>query len=314
MTIFEDHAFDITTIDTYFERPKLAASHLIIEGRRAAFIDTGTAFSVPNLLNTLASKNIPIENVDYVIVTHVHLDHAGGAGQLLQILPNARLVVHPRGARHLIDPTKLKAGAIAVYGETVFQKNYGDIIPINPDRVIEADDEFTLTLNGSRTLTFLDTPGHAKHHFCVFDEKSRSFFTGDTFGISYRDFDTNKGIFIYATTTPVQFEPTAYHNSINRLLSYHPEKMYLTHYGEVTGVDKLADKLHDSVDELVTIMESVADISEQRHNRLTDAIMDYFLKELRLLDCRIPEAKCRELLALDAELNAQGLEVWWDKG
>jgi len=313
MTAFQDHAFNITTIDTYFERPKLAASHLIIEGQRAAFIDTGTTFSVPHLLKVLTLKKIPFENIDYVIVTHVHLDHAGGAGKLLELLPNARLVVHPRGARHLIDPSKLKMGAIAVYGEEVFQKNYGDIIPVATDRVIEAPDEFTLNLN-SRMLTFLDTPGHAKHHFCIFDEKSHSFFTGDTFGISHRDFDTDKGSFIYATTTPVQFEPAAYHHSINRLLTYQPKKMYLTHYGEVDNVNKLADKLHNSIDELVILMESVADNTQQRHSLLTDAIMGYFLKELRQLDCRLPEAKCRELLAIDVELNAQGLEVWWDKG
>jgi glyoxylase-like metal-dependent hydrolase (beta-lactamase superfamily II) len=308
----QDHPFGITTIDTGFVRPRLAASHLLIENNHAAFIEVGTNFSTPHLLAALQAKNIPVENVDYVIVTHVHLDHAGGAGKLMQALPNARLIVHPRGARHLIDPSKLVAGATAVYGEDHFKTLYGEIIPIPAERVIEAGDEYLIDFQG-RPLVFVDTPGHARHHFCIFDERSHSFFTGDTFGISYREFDTKQGIFIFATTTPVQFEPLELHNSINRLLSYHPNQMYLTHYGKVTEVPKLADKLHDSIDHQVTLVESLADSGDQCHPLLVEALWKYFFGEIRQLGCTLPEKTCRELLAMDIELNAQGLEVWWEK-
>lgn len=310
---FQDQICGITTIDTAFTRPEFAASHLIVEADRAAFVDVGTSYSTPHLLATLAAKNIPVENVDYVIVTHVHLDHAGGAGTLMQALPNAKLVVHPRGARHMIDPSQLIAGASAVYGEEQVKKDYGDILPIDEKRVISAADGFTLSLN-SRQFTFLDTPGHAKHHFCVFDERSRGFFTGDTFGISYRVFDTAKGQFIFATTSPSQFEPLAMHNSIERMMQYQPEAMFLTHYGMLQNVSQMADKLHDNIDQQILFAEEFAEAGEERHQLLTDALMQYFILEVRALGCTLSDADCRSWLKTDVELNAQGMEIWWDKG
>ena len=119
---WQDHPFNISTTDAGFLRPGLAASHLLIENNHAVYIDVGTNHSSSRLLAALSAKNIPREHVDYVIVTHIHLDHAGGAGKLMQLLPNAQLVVHPRGARHLIDPSKLIAGATVVYGEETFKK------------------------------------------------------------------------------------------------------------------------------------------------------------------------------------------------
>jgi len=304
--VLHDHAFGITTIDTGFMRPGFAASHLLIENNHAAYIDVGTTYSVSRLLDVLQTKNIAAENVDYVIVTHVHLDHAGGAGKLMQALPNARLVVHPRGAHHIINPSKLIAGTIAVYGEKVFQAFYGKIVPVAAERVIQAADEQVLEFQG-RPLLFLDTPGHARHHFCIFDERAKCFFTGDAFGISYQDFVTPKGRFIFATTTPVQFEPSAMHESINRLISYYPNKMYLTHYGEITEVIKLADILHESIDKQVKIVESVANNLDSSNTLLVDGILSYFLDELQRLDCAVPIDTCRKLLAMDARLNAQGL-------
>ncbi|MBW3551718.1 MAG: MBL fold metallo-hydrolase, partial [Proteobacteria bacterium] len=107
----------IVTIDTGFQRPRFDACYLIAEGGRAAFVDCGTNHSVPAMLAALADRDLPREAVDWLVLTHVHLDHAGGAGLLMQHLPNARLLVHPRGARHMIDPARLIAGATAVYGE-----------------------------------------------------------------------------------------------------------------------------------------------------------------------------------------------------
>lgn len=311
-----DHYLDyddgITAIDAYHIRPGLAAIHLMVEGDKAAFIDTGTNFSVPGVLEVMQRKNLRPENVAYVIVTHVHLDHAGGAGEMMRLFPRAMLVVHPRGARHMIDPSRLVAGSIAVYGEEGFHRTYGEIVPVPAERVIEVPHEFTLDLNG-RKLLFLDTPGHARHHFCIFDERSGDVFTGDTFGISYREFDVDGREFIFPTTTPVQFEPEAAHDSIDLIMSHHPRTAYLTHYGRVTQLPRLADDLHRMLDGFVTLAEGVRDAGGARHQRLVEGLESCLLGWLDAHGCRLSPDEARALLENDIELNAQGLEVWLDK-
>ncbi len=189
----------IDLIDTGFQRPQFDASYLLIDAQRAAFIDTGTNTSVPRLLATLSARGLGPEAVDWVIVTHVHLDHAGGVGQLMQHLPHARLLVHPRGAPHLIDPTRLIAGAQAVYGEQAVTRAYGTLVGVASERVTQSHDGMTLQL-GTRILQLFDTPGHARHHHCIWDARSQSIFTGDTFGLSYPELDTPKGIPLHTST------------------------------------------------------------------------------------------------------------------
>ncbi len=309
---FEDLPFGITTIDTGYLRPGFAASHLIIEGEHAAFVDVGTSYSSAQFMEMLRLKGIPRQKVDYVIVTHVHLDHAGGAGELMRRLPCARLVVHPRGARHMIDPAKLIAGATAVYGEVEMRKNYGVIVPVPEARVIEAVDKLLIKLNG-RELLFLETPGHARHHVCVVDEKSGGIFTGDAFGLSYREFDTDNGPFIFPTTSPVQFDPAAMHASIDRIMDHKPRHMYLTHYGKVQNVIELTGELHDRIDRFVALAKSLTDSGEHRHTLLVDGLADIIVNDLIRHGCKLGRQEILELLALDLELNAQGLEVWLDR-
>jgi len=311
-TYSQDLPHGITTIDTGYCRPGFDASHLLVEKGQAALVDVGTAFSVPRLLQVLETKGIAREAVRYVMVTHVHLDHAGGAGSLLRYLPNAQLVAHPRGAPHLIDPAKLIAGATAVYGEERFNALYGEIVPVAAERVITAPDNLELRLNG-RPLLFLDTPGHARHHYCIYDAASRGMFSGDTFGLSYRDFDSEKGPFIFPTTTPVQFDPKALHASIERLLSFNPARMYLTHYGCVEIVPRLADELHVMIDAFVGLAREAAAEGEDRHAMLVAGLNRLLLSALQAHDCGLPQARMRELLAVDVELNAQGLEIWLNK-
>ncbi|NNF15308.1 MAG: MBL fold metallo-hydrolase, partial [Gammaproteobacteria bacterium] len=219
----------IFAVDTEYLRPLMDASHLIIDNGRAAFVDTGTNYSVPNLLAALASQGLEPGDVDYVFLTHIHLDHAGGAGELIKHLPAARVCVHPRGARHICEPEKLIAGTIAVYGENAYHQLYGDIQPIDSERIIEIEDGQRMQV-GSRVFELIHTPGHALHHYCMVDAQARLIFTGDTFGVSYRETDTSRGAFIIPTTTPVHFDPEAAHASIDRLMSYAPEACYLTHY------------------------------------------------------------------------------------
>jgi glyoxylase-like metal-dependent hydrolase (beta-lactamase superfamily II) len=310
------HPFGIVTLDAEYVRPGLAAVHLIVEHGHAAIIDTGTNAAVPHVLAALADLGVAPENVDFVIVTHVHLDHAGAAGAFIAACPNARLVVHPRGARHMIDPGKLVQGSMAVYGEAVFRELYGEIVPVPAARVIEADDGFALDFNGRR-LEFIDTPGHARHHYCIHDLVSNCLFTGDTFGISYREFDVEVGNmrkpFIFPTTTPVQFEPEALHASIDRLIARHADAAYLTHFGRVDNLPFLAPVLHELIDEYVAMALAAPGEGQARLDALKQAMSDCLMKRLRAHGCTLDDASCHELLANDIELNCQGLLVWRDR-
>lgn len=311
-TLIQDFGQGISAIDSLFIRPGLAAIHMVVEKGQAAFIDTGTNFSVPHALRAMKQKGIATEDVAYVIVTHVHLDHAGGAGRMMELFPNARLVAHPRGARHMIDPSKLVAGASAVYGEEAVRETYGEIVPVPAERVIEAPDNFQLDLNG-RALTFLDTPGHARHHFCIWDEQSRSVFTGDTFGISYREFDVGGREFIFPTCTPVQFEPMAAHASIDRIVALDPAQIYLTHYSRISQFQRLAADLHHMLEQFTALGDTCASLGEERHETLKRGIAKIMTDAVRAHGCKLPDGELQRLMGMDFELNAQGLGVWLDK-
>jgi glyoxylase-like metal-dependent hydrolase (beta-lactamase superfamily II) len=306
-----DYAGNITLIDTEQQRNGLAGCYLVRSGDGYAFVECGTALSVPGLLAVLKARDIDVADVDYVMPTHVHLDHAGGAGLLLQNLPNAKLVVHPKGARHLINPSKLIEGATAVYGADNMARMYGEILPVPEARVIVAGDEFLLDFRG-RLLRFIDAPGHARHHYAIWDETSRGWFTGDTFGLSYREFDGPGGPFLFPTTTPVQFEPEAWAATLERFMAADPAWMYLTHYGRVGDVGRLAADLRGGIAIYQSLARQLID-APNRHRALKEALMVHALEELAALSSPVDEATARELLEFDMELNAQGLGVWLDK-
>ena len=306
-----DYPDGITAIDTLYMRRGLAASHLIVHAGRAAFVDTGANSAVPNLLAALAARGLAPEAVDYVLLTHVHLDHAGGAGLLMRSLPTARAVVHPRGARHLADPSKLIAGSIAVYGEAEYRRLYGELVAIPTERMLIAEDGMHVAL-ADRDFELIHTPGHALHHYAVVDAAARAIFPGDNFGISYRDFDTSHGEFIFPTTTPVQFDPRAMHATLERLMAYRPKAMYLTHYSRVNDLARLARDLHQAIDEYV-------EIARRCHGRpdrgalIRRGLTSWFDAALDRHGYAGDAVRRRELLEIDIDLNSQGLEVWLDR-
>lgn len=312
MASFLDYEHGISAIDAHHHRPKLAAFYLVVEGNQAAFIDTGTSRSVADALEVLARKGLAPEQVAYVIPTHVHLDHAGGAGAMMRHFPNAKLIAHPKGARHLIDPAKLIAGVTEVYGAAAVVRDYGEVAPVDAARVVEAPDGFTLNLNGRRLL-FLDTPGHARHHFCVVDEQSGGIFTGDTFGLSYRELDTDNGEFVFPTTTPVQFDPEALHTSINRLVDLRPKLLYLTHFGRISGIEHAARQMRDLIDAFANMARGLRSAGTERHARLIQGQREILWPRLRAHGCRLGADQLGQLLDMDLELNAQGLGVWLDR-
>ncbi|HMN45584.1 MAG TPA: MBL fold metallo-hydrolase [Povalibacter sp.] len=304
-------AHDISVIDTGFVHELFDASHLIVGNGRAAYVDTGTNNSVPRLLAALEYLGLDRSAVDYVILTHVHLDHAGGAGLLMQQLPNAKLVVHPRGARHMIDPTKLMEGVRGVYGAEIAARDYGELVPVAADRVLETHDDLVLEL-GDRPLRFAETPGHALHHDCIWDEASRGWFTGDTLGLAYPALTTPRGRHVIPATAPVQFDPPALRASIERMLRAQPQVLYLTHYGAVGNPENIAQQLLSQVDAMVEAALELA-AAPDRHARLKAAFQDIYMTELRRCGSTDSDEKLHALLATDVELNAQGVGVWLDK-
>jgi glyoxylase-like metal-dependent hydrolase (beta-lactamase superfamily II) len=298
-------------IDTLYLRPGLAASHLVVDDGRAAFVDTGPGPAAPRLLAALDELGIAREQVDYLFLTHVHLDHAGGAGQLIRELPNARAVLHPRGAPHMIDPAKLVAGSIAVYGEALYRQLYGELVPIPAERVLVVEDGQRLAL-GRRTFEFIDAPGHARHHHCPIDLDHREVYSGDNFGICYREFDTARGPFMLPTTTPVQFEPDALHATVDRLMSYRPQRVFQTHFGPVSDLERLARDLHAALIEFVRIARQHAQAGDRRARIEADLF--------RFLGDRLDEHgyagdldRRHRFLDDDVRLNAAGLEVWLER-
>ena len=310
----------VFAIDTGFHRDDFDAAYLLVQQGRAAFVDTGTHFAVPRLLGALEALGLAREAVDWVIPTHVHLDHAGGVGSLMQALPGAQVLVHPRGERHMVDPSALWAGATAVYGEAEMARSYGVVQPVPADRVRSTHDGQALEWAG-RKLQFADTPGHARHHHCLWDEATRGWFTGDTFGLSYREFDVpgpagEARAWLLPTSTPVQFEPEALRHSVQRLLAREPACMYLTHYGRVTDVPRLGALMLSLLDEMVALGERLRSADgghEARHEALKTGLLDLYARSLAAHGCGHDRAQVAELLAIDVELNAQGMGVWLDR-
>jgi len=297
-------------VDTGFVRPRFDAAYLIVDDGHAAFVDTGTNHAVPRLLAALAALGIGREAVDWVIPTHVHLDHAGGAGLLMRALPRARLLVHPRGARHLIDPAALIAGATAVYGEAEMARSYGTPAGIDAARVDTSHDGQSIAL-GTRHLEAVDTPGHARHHHCIWDERTRTWFTGDTFGLSYPELVHAGRRWITPTSAPVQFDPEPLKASVRRLLARAPAAFCVTHCGRVAAAPHLGPLLLEQIDEMAAIGARLRGAAG-RHAALCDAMRELYRRRLREHGFVDPEP-AMALLEPDVQINAQGLGSWLDR-
>jgi len=314
----------ITLIDSGLIKEGFVACYLLESDGETAIIETGNAHTVARILQLLEDKGLSINDVKYVIPTHVHLDHAGGASPLIQNLPNAQLVIHPRGAKHMIDPTVLIAGAKDVYGEDNFNEMYPNIKPIPASRVIVAEDGDSLTI-GRRILEFRDTPGHASHHFCIWDVQSQGWFTGDTFGVTYpalslKDNKTDElSHYIMPTSSPVQFKPELMKKSIDLMMAYSPRYLYLTHYGKISANRRIASELCQQVDGYVDLVNSLCadqtsdQINSVTVNQLKDLMLPFCYEKAKSFGLEMPIDEFKHIIKMDLELNCQGLLIWFNR-
>jgi len=296
-------------IDTGLYGPLHAACYLVEDAGELAIIDTGTQHSLPRVLDAISALGASPEQVRYVIPTHVHLDHAGGSGQLMQACPQATLVVHPKGLPHMLDPSRLQAGATAVYGEEAFQRDFGDLLPIPDERALAASDLQTFELGG-RTLQYLHTPGHANHHGCIFDRHSGHLYTGDTFGLGYTEFRRSGEPLLVATTTPVAFDPDAWFDSLDRMMAFGPVACCLTHFGRIEQPASRVDMLRESIRAHVKIALDEENRSPEGREERLKAAVDQLLVAAGCAHSDLSPEHVRQIFASDIELNAQGLSVW----
>jgi len=300
----------VTVIDSGYCRPHLAAVYLLSDRGDLAIIETATSPAAGRIMQALKERGFVPEQVRYIIPTHVHLDHAGGAGTLLQYCPNAKLLVHPKGARHMIDPSQLLAGTVQIYGQQKTRELYGTVIPVDRSRVRCMEDGEQVML-GHLTLQFINTPGHAFHHFCIHVPELVTLFSGDTLGIAYPELQLEHNRFIYASTTPVQFQPQLLLTSIDRLQSLKAKWVALTHFGLHRLDDVYFQQLRLSVashrDIALACHNTAATSPLSREQLIAERLQKYFR---HTLDSDLSEAEFSALLGNDIRLNAMGLETW----
>lgn len=292
-------------LDAQYVEPGVASLYCVVHNDEVAIIETGTSLTLPHVIQFLADQSIDPKQVRYVVPTHVHLDHAGGAGAMMLAFPEAELIIHPRGARHMISPEKLVAGTIAVYGEETFHKLYGEIPPIEESRVVIGEHESTFNL-GNREFLVVDTPGHAYHHFCIIDDYSKGIFTGDTFGLSYPGMFADSRRVLMPTSTPIHFNPEAMHESVDLLMSYQPERLYLTHFNMLPDPANHVASFHRWIDRYVELTEQVAPSEDSDVATLIDGMESLYIEHFGF-----SEQQVKTKLAMDIRLNCQGLAVWY---
>jgi glyoxylase-like metal-dependent hydrolase (beta-lactamase superfamily II) len=211
----------------------------------------------------------------------------------------------------MIDPGRLVAGTEFVYGKEQTAATYGTIVPIDEKRILIPEDEQWLELNG-RPLQTINTEGHARHHHVLNDPKSKGVFTGDSFGISYRELDSESGEIVFPTSTPVQFDPIEAHKAVDRIMACDPQQLFLTHYSRVGDPERRATEMHDGIDAYVAVARQ-HEHDDDRPAALRESLIEYYVERLEGHGYRGDREMIQSIMGIDVELNAQGLEVWLER-
>jgi glyoxylase-like metal-dependent hydrolase (beta-lactamase superfamily II) len=241
----------ITLIDVNPPIPgfdRFIASYLL-HGEKTALVDVGPTCGVPGLLSTLREMSIQTDDIAWVILSHIHLDHAGGIGTAMKAFPNAKLIVHPRGRAHLIDPSRLWQGSLETLGELALQ--YGSLEPVPAERIIAAEEGMIVDLGSENKWEILLTPGHASHHLSLFNRQEKLLIAGEAGGICA------DGIFRITTPPPFKLDETL--SSIDKLIALSPEKICYAHFGCYDGASEKLQRIRDKTLEWYRIISMAAD-------------------------------------------------------
>jgi glyoxylase-like metal-dependent hydrolase (beta-lactamase superfamily II) len=247
----------IRQLDTLLGGMDQLTAGFLIDGPMPALVETGSQSSVPAVHAALAALGLGPADLRWIIVTHIHLDHAGGVGELAADFPSATVVVHERGARHLVDPSRLIDSASRVYGP-LLDGLYGRMTAVPEDRLISAGDGYRVDVGDGRELVLVDSPGHAKHHHAVLDEQTGTLLVGDAVGVLLPDLGV-----LRPATPPPDFDLEQAVESLHRFADLRPERLVLTHYGPVANpaatLAEAEEMLHSWVDVAAGVIKDAAD-------------------------------------------------------
>ncbi len=300
----EDLGSGVQMIDLMEQQERGRSACYVVRGDKIAIIETGSSLSGPYILAGLNELGIEPAQVEYVIVTHIHLDHAGGVGSILPHFPHATVVAHPRAGRHLIDPSRLMQGARAVYGDAL-ERLYGEMLPVPADRLLIRDEGEQLDLGTGHLLTFYDTPGHAKHHFSIHDPAARGIFSGDTVGVRYVQQLTGWDFTcIFPSTSPTDFDRDAVMSSLDKLERLPGvDRIFHTHFGPTEPASLAFARTRKTVDDFDRLARELFTPGMDA-SVLAEAIRDYIRADLAKEGHRVDQLGGIEL---DIGLNAQGM-------
>jgi len=300
-----NNKFNLEIIDCQYFRKNVAASFLLYDQNEAVFIENNTTKALPHLLEAMKKNNVSPEDIKYIIITHVHLDHAGGTAALLEKCPNATVIAHPKAVRHLASPSRLVSSAKLVYGEERFDNLYGEIKPVSKEKIIAIQDNEVLTF-GNRKLKFLHTEGHAKHHICIYDNFSNGVFTGDTFGIAYPELQVADKKFLFPTSSPTDFSPEEALISLQKIKDTNADKAFLTHFGLWNNLEEGMKQMKSGLLSYEKILKQALNIAdnEKREKFCIDEMREYMRGKLNR---RKLDIKLLNFIDVDIRMNAMGI-------
>jgi glyoxylase-like metal-dependent hydrolase (beta-lactamase superfamily II) len=286
-------------IDTLLGGWDQVTAGYLIEGPEPVLVETGSQSSVPVLLDALAGLGLGPNDLKGVVVTHIHLDHAGGVGDVARAFPNATVYVHEKGARHLASPDKLVDSAARVYGE-LLDKLYGRLDPTPAERIHVLEDGEEVVVGPGRVLTSIDSPGHAKHHLGLHDSESGILFVGDAVGVRLPD----AGV-LRPSTPPPDFDLDQALTSLKKFAARRPAGIALAHYGLVPNTDTVLDEAADTLQRWAAVAEQA-----WREDRdIAEALEQAFAADLTDVDPQHQE-KLDTLNGVHS--NAAGFRRWLD--